>query len=213
MRRSISQSMQRNILAGLVATALVLAGCSSRSLSNAPVEDRGTGAQRSGATPVAPPAGSVDPVKPLPGIENAGKPGYYTVKPGDTLIRIGLDTGQNFRDIVRWNNLENPNLIEVGQVLRIVSPLTPLAGDSSAVVTRPVSSGTATTTTAVAPLRPASAASTPTGPSTRQMPGACAPQTAGRSQRWRPRSNQQIHVGSEKCGQCRAAQSGAARPR
>ena len=161
MRRLISQSMQRNILAGLVATALVLAGCSSRSLSNAPVEDRGTGAQRSGATPVAPPAGSVDPVKPLPGIENAGKPGYYTVKPGDTLIRIGLDTGQNFRDIVRWNNLENPNLIEVGQVLRIVSPLTPLAGDSSAVVTRPVSSGTATTTTAVAPLRPASAASAP----------------------------------------------------
>jgi lipoprotein NlpD len=34
-----------------------------------------------------------DGAKVLPGAENAGKPGYYTVKPGDTMIRIGLDTG------------------------------------------------------------------------------------------------------------------------
>jgi lipoprotein NlpD len=65
-----------------------------------------------------------DPGKPLPGIENAGKPGYYTIKPGDTMIRIGLESGQNWRDIVRWNNLENPNIIEVGQVLRVVPPST-----------------------------------------------------------------------------------------
>jgi hypothetical protein len=39
---------------------------------------------------------------------------YYTVKPGDTLIRIGLDTGQNWKDLVRWNNIENPNVLEVG---------------------------------------------------------------------------------------------------
>jgi lipoprotein NlpD len=51
-----------------------------------------------------------------------GKPGFYTVKPGDTLIRIGLDAGQNWRDLVRWNKIDNPNLLEVGQVLRIVSP-------------------------------------------------------------------------------------------
>jgi lipoprotein NlpD len=58
----------------------------------------------------------------LPGAENAGKPGYYTVKPGDTLIRIGMDNGQSGRDIARWNNLTNPNLIETGQVLRVVPP-------------------------------------------------------------------------------------------
>ena len=57
-----------------------------------------------------------------PGSENAGKPGYYTVKQGDTLIRIALDHGQNLRDIVRWNQLDNPNRIEVGQVLRVVPP-------------------------------------------------------------------------------------------
>ena len=50
---------------------------------------------------------------------NAGKPGFYTVKPGDTLVRIGLDHGQNWRDIARWNQIDNPNLIEVGQVLRV----------------------------------------------------------------------------------------------
>ena len=99
-------------------------------------------------------------IKPMPGAENAGKPGYYTVKPGDTLIRIGLDTGQTTRDIVRWNNLENPNLIEVGQVLRIVPP----SNDNSLAVTRPVVSGVAGTTTAAAPARPASAAPAPVTP-------------------------------------------------
>ena len=157
MRRSIFIAVQRSALVGLAAMALVLVGCSSRSLSNAPVEDRGTATVRPGAVPAALPAGPTEVVRPLPGIENAGKPGYYTVKPGDTVIRIGLETGQNFRDIVRWNNLENPNLIEVGQVLRIVPPL----NENPLVVTRPVTSGVAATTTAVAPTRPASAASAP----------------------------------------------------
>jgi lipoprotein NlpD len=134
------------LLAGVVA----LAGCSSRSLTKAPVEDRGTGLSR----PI-PAAVDTGTVKQLPGFENAGKPGYYSVKPGDTMIRIGLDNGQNWRDIVRWNNLENPNLIEVGQVLRVVPP----TADNTQVVTRPVSSGNVVASTATtAPAQPASAA-------------------------------------------------------
>ncbi len=144
-----------------LAAGVLLVGCGSRSLTNAPVEDRGTGMSR--PVPAAVDAG---PVKPPPGLENAGKPGYYTVRPGDTLIRIGLDTGQNWRDIARWNNLENPNLIEVGQVLRVVPP----SSDNPLVVTRPVSSGSANTATSVttAPAQAASAArpaSAPTGTS------------------------------------------------
>jgi nucleoid-associated protein YgaU len=54
-----------------------------------------------------------------------GAPGHYIVKPGDTLIRIALDHGQNYRDIAAWNGLENPNLIEVGQELRVVRPNPP----------------------------------------------------------------------------------------
>ena len=58
----------------------------------------------------------------MPGAENAGKPGYYTVQKGDTLTRIALDNGQSWRDLMAWNNLPNANLLEVGQVLRVVPP-------------------------------------------------------------------------------------------
>ena len=92
----------------------ILAGCAQ--VNKAPVEDRG--ASRPSASTSTP---AVDPAT-LPGAENAGKPGYYTVKPGDTLIRIGLEHGQSWKDIARWSNLENANLIEVGQVVRVVPP-------------------------------------------------------------------------------------------
>jgi lipoprotein NlpD len=59
----------------------------------------------------------------LPSPENAGKPGYYSVRPGDTLTKISLDHGQAWRDIARWNGLDNPNLIEVDQVLRVTPPV------------------------------------------------------------------------------------------
>ena len=70
------------------------------------------------ASPAASPTATTTPVEPAkpPVADDAARAGYYTVKPGDTLIRIGLDTGQNWKDLVRWNNLDNPNVIEVGQV-------------------------------------------------------------------------------------------------
>ena len=154
----------------LTVGVLLVAGCSSRSLTHAPVEDRGTGLSH-------PVAVAVDSgVKQLPGFENAGKPGYYTVKPGDTLIRIGLDTGQNWRDIVRWNSLENPNLIEVDQVLRVVPP----SGDNPLVVSRPVSSVSAATTTGTPATAPAPTASA-TRPAATAASSAPAPAPASSS--------------------------------
>jgi lipoprotein NlpD len=123
----------------VVLASVLLVGCGT-SLNRAPVEDRGSS--------MASGAGGSDgaPAKPLPGAENAGKPGYYTVKPGDTLIRIGLESGQTWKDIARWNNLENANLIEVGQVLRVVAPSAVVASApapaENGVVTRPVTSST-----------------------------------------------------------------------
>ena len=136
----------------LVAVALV-AACSAPSPARIPVENRGTASRNAPVMPALaePIADDTAEHKQLPGFENAGKPGYYTVKPGDTMIRIGLDNGQNWRDIVRWNNLENPNLIEVGQVLRVLAPGT----DAFAVVTRPVTPGS---TMVAAPLGAASGA-------------------------------------------------------
>lgn len=126
-------SSLRLLLATL--TLALLSACSSVSLNQAPVEDRtpyppkpAAGSAHAVAAPAAP------EVKPPPGAENAGKPGYYTVKPGDALIRIALDNGQSWRDLAKWNNLENPNRIEVGQVLRVVPP----GVDPSGVTARPV---------------------------------------------------------------------------
>jgi lipoprotein NlpD len=108
------------------------------------------------------------------------RPGEYVVKPGDTLIRIGLETGQNWRDIVRWNNLENPNLIEVGQVLRVVPP----PGEATVAPVRPAA-GVAE----VRPIEPratapasspagGTAVTQPVGPSAAAVPAAPAPGTA-----------------------------------
>jgi lipoprotein NlpD len=132
-------SQRHRCASGVVAllVAALLIGCGSR--NRAPVEERAGGVRppvptTTAATPAPVPAPATPEVKPLPGAENAGKPGYYTVKPGDTLIRIGLETGQNWKDIVRWNNLENPNVVEVGQVLRVAPP----GVDPSVASTRPV---------------------------------------------------------------------------
>lgn len=150
------------VLAALVVTA----GCSTRRLAQpAPVEDRSSV--------------RVD-VKSLPGAENAGKPGYYTVRPGDTLFRIALDSGQSWRDVQTWNSLSNPNVLEVGQVLRVVPPVgvapvvvagapAPLTASTSAVtspglVARPLApAGTATVITSPAPVVAPAPAPEPAG--------------------------------------------------
>jgi lipoprotein NlpD len=140
----------------------VLTACSSPRRAPAPVEDR---------FGMRPPTATVAPEAqrpPPPGIENAGKPGYYTVRPGDTLVRIALETGQNWRDVARWNNLDNPNVIEVGQVLRVVPPTGPVAaveppravpptGASSSVLP-PLAAGSAPRPAASAAPAPAAAA-------------------------------------------------------
>jgi lipoprotein NlpD len=106
-------------LGALLLVAAAMAACTSTP-NRAPVEDRGAGARA--PVPAAAASAPGEAPKPLPGAENSGKTGYYTVKPGDTLIRIGLENGQNWKDLVKWNTLDNPNIIEVGQVLRVVPP-------------------------------------------------------------------------------------------
>ncbi|MCY7315881.1 MAG: peptidoglycan DD-metalloendopeptidase family protein [Rubrivivax sp.] len=132
----------------LLAALVLAAGCASTT-HRAPVEERQAASRATTAAPaingpaVLPgmPAGAVAAeasAKPLPGAENAGRPGYYSVKPGDTLIRIGLDNGHNWRDIARWSGLDNPNIIEVGQVLRVVPPVAADTTTAGGAVSRPV---------------------------------------------------------------------------
>ena len=145
----------------VLVAALALSGCASKGRL-APMDDHSISGVR-GTTRV------------LPGAENAGKPGYYTVKPGDTLIRIGMDNGQSGRDIARWNKLDNPNLIETGQVLRVVPP----APDA------PV----ARVTTPSAAASPMPAASAPTQPVTPVTPAAPSAAEDAISFQWPARGN------------------------
>jgi lipoprotein NlpD len=128
----ILNSFNRHVFIGILSAALV--ACSSGPRVLAPVEDHG---KSSASSPLAASASKVEAEKVLPGAENAGKPGYYTVRQGDTLTRIGLDNGQAWRDLAKWNNLDNPNLIEAGQVIRVVPPNA--AVEVAGVVVRPVS--------------------------------------------------------------------------
>ncbi len=143
--------LNRRLSLGLVVAVLTLAGCSSKGLNRAPVEER----LPSSGSASAPPSADSVLVKPPQGSENAGKPGYYAVKPGDTLRRIAIDNGQSPQDIARWSNVENLNRIEVGQVLRVVPPV------ETGVVVKPVSKPVVTDSAApvaLAASAPASAA-------------------------------------------------------
>jgi lipoprotein NlpD len=89
----------------------LLAGCNSLT-RQAPVVERT-------AAPAA--------THPRPAPAKAEEPkqdekGMYTVRRGDTLLRIALDFGQNYRDLVTWNNLSDPDDIKVGQALRVAPP-------------------------------------------------------------------------------------------
>ncbi|MBK7901235.1 MAG: peptidoglycan DD-metalloendopeptidase family protein [Azonexus sp.] len=104
--------------------ALALAGCLTQ--APAPSVDRSATAQsRASATP---PAAAAVP----------SGPGWTTVKRGETLYRIALEHGQDYRDVAAWNNITNPASLKEGQVLRVAPPSAP---DGGAVVARPVGGG------------------------------------------------------------------------
>lgn len=57
-------------------------------------------------------------------------PGFYRVTRGDNLSSIAQRNGRSTAEIARWNSIDNPDRIEVGQVLRIDPP--PGSVDTSA---------------------------------------------------------------------------------
>ena len=104
MMINMSRSIAHARVTALAVIVVALLGACATPINRAPVEDRGARAAGAAVTtvpvvPVAqvPAATAPDATKPMPGADNAGKPGFYSVRPGDTLIRIGLDSGQNWR--------------------------------------------------------------------------------------------------------------------
>lgn len=107
-------------------TALLLAGvagCASH--APAPVVERGAPAPA--PAPVSKPAIQVPP---------AGEARFHTVKKGETLYSISLEHGQDYKDVAAWNNIENPNRIQVGQQLKV----SPSESPAPVAVVKPVTS-------------------------------------------------------------------------
>jgi lipoprotein NlpD len=128
MREKGVSASSRAVGRGVCVLALsVLAACATR-MDQAPISEQpgnalGTQGAQAGV-PLGPPP-----------------PGYYRVKPGDTLYRIALENGQNYRDIASWNNMTNPNQIEVDQLLRVAPPGANLSAATPGVSTAPVIGG------------------------------------------------------------------------
>jgi len=157
--------------------AVMLSGCASR-MAPAPIESRtipGASApsiKRAGGGPAAPsaPAAPAAPAtRPSAEASSSLAPdGFYRIKRGDTLIGISLDHGVSWRDLASWNQIDNPNLIEVDQLIRVRPPaVTAPASAARNQETRPME---------VRPIGPmASAPTSPPavgGPAAPPVPGA-----------------------------------------
>ena len=119
-RRDPARAVCRACYAVLTIALLVLAGCASN--YEAPIEQKP--ALPSAARPAAPAgsrvsnSASVDRDQPTPAV--------HKVASGDKLLTIAWRYGLDVRDLVRWNQITNPDLIVVGQNLRL-RPLAPPA--------------------------------------------------------------------------------------
>ncbi|MES2831202.1 MAG: peptidoglycan DD-metalloendopeptidase family protein [Pseudomonadota bacterium] len=138
-----------------VAMLAISAGCTTPR-TPAPIVDRGS-VGRSGADSGRQSAQQSS-------TRNIDQRGYHTVRKGDTLLQIATAAGQNFRDLVVWNNLANPDDIKVDQVLRVLPPEpgtgTPQASSvsiGSGVEVRPLGTVPSTIPSTVAPGTPAPA--------------------------------------------------------
>ncbi|MEO8847613.1 MAG: peptidoglycan DD-metalloendopeptidase family protein [Casimicrobiaceae bacterium] len=97
--------------AAIATFAIALAGCATR--VPAPVMERTPFAPLPAPAGIAAAVGAVAPESTVP---------TYIVKRGDTLRVIAQDKGIDYRELAAWNNLDNPNRLNVGQVLRLAPP-------------------------------------------------------------------------------------------
>ncbi len=112
LHRFLASPATSRSLAAL-ALACLIAGCATR--QPAPVIERAPlGPIAAPPIAAAPP---VVPAEPPPRVVPT-----YVVKRGDTLRVIAQDRGVEVRDLIAWNNLDNPNRLVVGQVLKLGPP-------------------------------------------------------------------------------------------
>lgn len=114
----------RHCLVVAVVASTLLAGCGSRS-ARAPVTDMSSSSASSGTVSTA--------------------SGTYVVRPGDTLYKIAQAHGMEVGSLISLNQITDPSMLRVGQVLRLDS--------STSMAALPPSSGSSQTAP-VAPVTP-----------------------------------------------------------
>ena len=156
----IKQAWWRRGLLLVVSAALV--ACAQGRVGRAPVETRSL--PRASAAP-------------LPDCE-------YRVQPGDTLTRIAANFNQDWRDLANWNQLANPNNLEVGQVLRVspprsgqpVKPAVPKPAEPNPVVAKAPQAAEEPVGVTVQPIKGADSRPQPIKPLEKPSPVTAAPE-------------------------------------
>ncbi len=84
----------------------------------------------------------------------------HVVQKGETLIAVALQHGVDYRELAAWNNIENVNLIHVGQEIRLSSPVSEASpAQTSGVVATPLQTGSSPVARPIdPPLSPAGTA-------------------------------------------------------
>jgi lipoprotein NlpD len=164
----------------LAALVVGLAGCSTTALNPAPIVDR---SERATATSPAPTTAAPAAAAQSPAATRQARDGAYTVQRGDTLYSIALAFGQDHRDLARWNGIEDPSRLAVGQLLRVEPPaaaaaVVPVAPVAAAQPTPlpPATAGAAAGASGAAAAPSVQApAGTPTAPGSATLPAATPP--------------------------------------
>jgi lipoprotein NlpD len=107
-----------------VSSVISLGGCSSAT-TPAPIVDRSTGGTSAPASISTTPSVAI-----APPVQAEAGPGFYRVKPGDTLYGIARAQKQRPADLIKWNNLPESKQVNIDQLLRVAPPgSTPAGGD------------------------------------------------------------------------------------
>jgi lipoprotein NlpD len=107
--------------------ALMLCACATK--TPAPVIDRRAPASPAPVQPANPATASASsPATTIAKPADQGK--THTIQKGETLYSIAFQNNVDYRELAMWNNIENLNLIKVGDVLRLSPPT--IAGTSPA---------------------------------------------------------------------------------
>lgn len=96
----------------------LLAGCQTAVAPIVDITQSAPKPSKAKATAKAPAKASPKPVvvSPAPG-------STYTVQKGDSLFAIAFSNGLDYRELAAWNELPSPDLIRVGEVLRLTPPM------------------------------------------------------------------------------------------